>query len=285
MLAELTDQDWDFRAIWQPHRAAELIVACWYELPRESRLVMTAVEKWLRLEKSHAEMFQKAKDQNIELNEVHRACLYLVQGVHWKRLLLEQHEPGYEPDWPDPLRQSVERDNPAAVKLLSRLSNKYLEVVFSEYDMQLLEDLIVTYGGIGAPRLRFLASHLVQDTPWLKIPKQDRDSALAHVFKSNSEVPQDAHGLTFFRPTPPIECIDEMQELVRLRKADPRKYLGEVDFEFRFRVRYNPFTDRAIRESWAQLGERLVINRRPKEWKNRAKAIGRRRSGSWCGQL
>src|SRR4029077_3233204 len=126
-----------------------------------------------------------------------------VQGVRWKRHVLEQHGPGYEPDWPESLRQSVERDNPAAVKLLSRLSNKYLEVVLSEYDMQLIEHLIVKYGGIGAPRLRFLAPHLVQDTPWLKIAKPDRDSPIARAFQSNSEVPQDADGLTFFRPVSP----------------------------------------------------------------------------------
>ena len=141
------------------------------------------------------------------------------------------HEPEYEPDWPQFIRQSVERDNPAAVKLLSRLSNKYREVVRSEYIMQFVED----FGRKGEPRIRFLARYLTQDTPWLRIPAEDRSNAIKHAFKSNSEGPQDADGVTFFRPLAPVERMDELQDLVRSRKALPISYSGDVDVKLEMR--------------------------------------------------
>src|SRR6476646_8079910 len=117
---ELIDQDWDFRALWR--RTAERIAACWYEFARESRHIRIAMKEWwLRLEKPRAELLKRAKKQNIEPKDLDRAFLYYWQGVRWERHAVERHEPGYKPDWPQSLRESLERDNPAAVKLLSAL--------------------------------------------------------------------------------------------------------------------------------------------------------------------
>ena len=219
-------------------------------------------------------MFRTAKDQNIKLNDLHRACLYLVQAVKWNL----EHEPEYEPDWPEWLRQSVERDNPAAIRLLSGLSNKYREVLRSEYIIQRVE----SFGRKGEPRLRFLAKYLVPDTPWFLIPQEDRDNAIKHAFRSNSEVPQDADGLTFFRPLSPVERVDELQDLIRSRKALPISYPGDVDVKLELRVHFGLFTNAEIKKGIARVGEDLVKDHRPSESKGKAKGSGHRaRRSSW----
>ena len=250
-LAKLTDQDWNFKALCGSNNA-ELIVPGWYEHGREWRLVRIAMWRWLRLEKPRAELFQRAKERNIDRKELQRAFLYYWQGVRWERHKLEL-EAGYEPDWPQVLRESFERDNPAAEKLLAELSDKYREVVASEYVVEWIESRN------GAPRLRFVAKHLVKDTPWLLIPRDDRDNAMP---KASGN--PDTDGFFFFRALQPVESEDELQKLVRLREALPEPGLGA---DARPRIRWEHYTNREIAKS--------VARSRPQEWKHMAKGSGK----------
>jgi hypothetical protein len=263
MPAQLAEQDWGFRVLWLPDKPRQLKAVCCYELARESRHIMTEFEWWLRFKEPRAELFQKAEEQGIKEEDLQRAFLYVIQDEKyalWRRAVSVSAESRKKPI-------PMDRDSAAARKLLSGFCDKYREVVRAEYNVQTIE----SFGdAIGAPRLRFVAEHLVKDTPWLRIPKVDRDNAIA----------ASARALTFFRSVPAVERVDELRELVRSRKADSGMFLGEEDIKIPdVRVRWDR-TDRAIRESWAQLGERLVINRRPKGYK--AKATGRRRPDSWC---
>jgi hypothetical protein len=263
----VTDRDYGFRELWLPDRAGELRAACFYELVRESRPIMTECEWWLRFEKPRAELFQKAEDQGIDEEALRRAFVLVIQDEKFVLSRRRRAGPAGSKEV-IPMEQNVDR----ARKLLSGLSDDYREVVVSEYQIEKIE----RYGDekIAAPRLRLVAEHLVKDTPWLKIPKADRGNAIA----------TNPREFIFRRTVPAIEIVEELGKLVRLKKALSGMFLGEIDIELpRIRVRCDR-SDRALRECWAQLGERLVINRRPKEWKHKAKvtAKGRRRPETWC---
>jgi hypothetical protein len=132
---------------------------------------------------------------------------------------------------------------------------------------------------LGAPRLRFLAKHLVEDRPWLTIPSTDQDNAIASALKDRSDVPRDADGLTFFRSLPPAEPLEEWRDLVYKGDALYRSYPGE--WVVGYRIQYAFFTNKEIIEAIAA----DVRKKRPEEWKHKAKDSGRRRSDFWWAAL
>jgi hypothetical protein len=255
MPAKPTYQDLDFQPLFDRGNP-ELIPGCWYEHVRESCSIRAVMKEWLRLETARAEMFQRAKDQNIEQKDIRFAFLYFVQGVRWNLHGLEYTD--------QDLRKKIERENAAAVKLLSVLSDKYPELAFSEFAVERWESC--EYHGKRAPRFRLLAKHLVNDTPWLLIPQEDRESAIASALKDN-----DTDAFILSRILPPVETEDDLQELIRLRKALPGMFPGEK--RVCFRIRFGHYTRNEIIEGLAQ----WVKDHYPKKWKHRAKGSGRDR--------
>jgi hypothetical protein len=239
-------------------------MACFYELVREARPIIIEFERWLRFKKSRRKLFQKAKVQGIEKEDLQHAFVLVIQDEKY----VAEERAILGPEEVIPIKPHIDKVR----KLLSSLSDEYREVAYSEYNMEKTEE---GYGyNLGTPRLRFVAEHLIKDTPWLKIPKADRDNAIA----------AKARVFTFLRSVPAIELVDELQELVRSNKALSGMFSEEVDIKLpEIRVRFDR-NDRALRECWAQLGERLVINQRPEQWKKQAKisATGRRKPETWC---
>jgi hypothetical protein len=240
-------------------------MACFYELVREARPIIAEFERWLRFKKSRAKLFRKAKEQGIEKEDLQTAFLLVIQD---EKFVAEQLAI-LGPAEVIPIKPHIDK----ARKLLSSLSDEYREVAYSDYNVG--EKTEEGYGDkLGTPRLRFVAEHLIKDTPWLKIPKADRDNAIA----------AKARVITFGRDVPAIELVDELQELVRSNKALSGMFLEDVRIKLpEIWVRFDR-SDRALREIWMQLGERLVINRRPEQWKHKAKvtATGQRKTETWC---
>ena len=253
--SRMRDQDLNFQAL-SGSSGAQLIVPCWYEHARESLNILTAFKLWVSFEKPRAKLFQKAREKGIENKDLRRAFLYYWQAVRWQQHMLEK-EPGYEPDWPQYLRTNARKDNLAAEKLLSELSDKYHQLIFLERMVEEIETCE------GAPRLRVLAKHLVKDTPWLLISVEDQKSAIANAFKNH---------FFFFRTVPPFETEDELQKLVLAREALPG--FGEEDVPSRLRLGH---TNSEIIKNVARW-----LKDRPKKWKHKGKATGRRRPETWC---
>jgi hypothetical protein len=249
-------QDFDFNDVDDN----ELVVACGYEYARESVLITALLKEWLRLEKPRAELFQRGREKHIALHDVHRAL-----SNYMKVARLERHMRIYIPErgptLSQELRERVERDFPAAVKLLSDLSDQFHEVACYERDVEKIESCDGRH--VGAPGLRFLANYFVADTPWLLIPKADREGAITNARN---------HQFIFFRVVPAIESVDELQEKIRKGEALPLTRPGEQDVWLR--IRWNR-SDTAIDEG-------LVQWRKQHRPKNKAKGAGRgQRSSSW----
>jgi hypothetical protein len=247
-------QEWDFSNIGND----ELVVACGYEYARESVLIAIILKEWLRLEKPRAELFQRATEKHIALKDVDRALLNYMKVVRLE-LYRRRHGHKSEHDWPPALRERVERDFSAAVKLLSDLSDQFHEVACCERDAEKIESC--SDGHLGAPGLRFLAKYFVADRPWLLIPKADRVNTIAGARR---------HQFIFFRVVPLVESVDELEEKIRKGEALPVIYPGEEDVRLRIR-----------NGSAGAIDESLVQWRKQHRTRSKAAAAAGGRSSSW----
>lgn len=260
-MSSIVPADVDFRRIFSK-TPSHWIAAGLYEYARESEAIRDTCRRWLEAQETRRALETLAQTLERFKNKTLAFALSLYEGS------------GTPPS----------------------LRNQYFKLLEAERAMQQIE----ARARSGAPRLRNLAIHLVNDLPWLRIPEQDRCNAIAAGFESDEEVPVDEDGATFICAMPPVRRVDwvtfsppkftakqiEAGEDQRFRIIHHEK--GPVgilpgDEDLLIRIKWGNFTNERIArafENWV-CGPRA----RPTEWKHLAKGSGHRKDNWWRAAL
>ena len=284
---ELHTEDWQFRPLLDAPRET-LVAACWYEYARESQHVRRTMEEWIRLQEIRRELLPymeeickkeaKATEKSARKEQVSRGEGNLSRrrpapdlipvpkknSKWWATHLLLERVIHRHPDLPRSLCDEMSKIYPADEEV-------------DQIEWRAAKD--------GAPRLRELAEHLANDTPWLLIPPGDRGRAIANRFADRHEVPKSADGVEHFPLRPAaFEAVgwndfEQPQFTEEQIWKDEDIYYREIDRErgleiLPVQVRWAQFTDNEIIED----ARRLLKAIRPNEWKDRAKGSGQGRT-------
>ncbi len=283
----LRDEDWNFRPLFLlsvNERRPNLAAVCWYEYARESRHVRRTMRRWLALQEIRDRLRpylrQIFEDYAHEKRVIRgHPVLIVVDGGNWESLAEQEM-----------LRLAFSRDK----RLPRPLCKALVKLHNAENEVQKIE----SNGGVGAPRLRMLAKYLVEDEPWLRIPVDDQNRAIATAVVDRSEVPRSAAGEEYFRAKPAFERMfwgdflppqfsvadlraDEDLDHREITSTNSSKsFLCRGDETLPIVVRWL-HTDAEIVEDFT----RWVKDERPDEWKDKAKNSGRGRLDEWTAAL
>ena len=265
----LRDEDWNFRPLVNEDRAT-LVAACWYEYARESQHVRQTAERWLQLQSAVDDLWP-------DMQEIAKSWAEKEQTIRCK---------------PKPIKVTAKNWRGIAKAELSvrafygdkRLPREprecYRDLAASEQEMQTIE----ARGGVGAPRLRTLAKHLVADSPWLLLPARDREHAIQSAFKDRIEVPSSAAGSKHLRVTRAFErvrdrTLKQLKVVFDEESAIPGCRAGTEILPVV--IRWGEFSDGEIKKEFAA----FVDDARPPQWKNLVQRKSSAREDWWIARL
>ncbi len=267
----LREEDWNFSELAD---RATLIAACFYEYGRESQHVPATAQRWLELQAMRQRLLPFVREivtrctDNGEQLLPEKITITLTNSEGVAETVLSS--------W------ALTRDT----RLPCELCDEFAALHSAEHEMQTIE----SHAGVGAPRLRTLAQHISEDTPWLQLPTEDRKSAIDSAFQSRFEVPRAAHKMTCFRIVPGIERVAwgdfdpppfSHEQVRRNEHSDYRHMTSASDEVVPTVIRWGKFSDKRIIDDFRTF---LRLNR-PEQWKGLAKRSGRDKTNFWKAAL